>query len=105
MRLIILLPLATALLLAGTAQAQAPSVSPAPAPAASGVRVAIGDVTDAADKPTPPPTGKAQNRRVEVKLSKATDDEGSDTADKTADPKPAVEFKDSVRTARELGSR
>ena len=50
-------------------------------------------------------SGKAQNRRVEVKLTKATDDEGSDTAGKTANPKPAVEFKDSVRTARELGSR
>ncbi len=101
MRLLTLLPLAAALLLAGTAQAQAPIVSPA----ASGVRVAIGDVTHAADKPTPPPTGKAQKRRVEVKLSKATDDEGSDTAGKTADEPPAIQFKDSVRTARELGSR
>lgn len=104
MRPFILLPLATALLLAGTAQAQAPIASPAPAPAASGVRIAIGDVTDAADKPTPPPAGKAQNRRVEVKLSRATDDEGSDSAGKTADDTPGVEFKDSVRTARKHGS-
>ncbi|CAN5849353.1 hypothetical protein BH11PSE1_BH11PSE1_32410 [soil metagenome] len=105
MRLVTLMPLAAALLLAGTAQAQAPSVAPLPTPLASGVRVAIGDVTDAADKPTPPTAGKAQNRHVEVKLSKATDDDDSDTAGKTAAPKPTVEFKDSVRTARELGSR
>ena len=58
-----------------------------------------------ADKPTPPPAGKAQNRRVEVKLSRATDDEGSDTAGRTSDETPSVEFKDSVRTAREHGSR
>ncbi len=104
MRPFVLLPFA-ALLVAGSAQAQVPIASPAPSPAASGVRSAVGDVTDAADKPTPPPAGKAQNRRVEVKLSRATDDEGSDTAVGASDETPSVEFKDSVRTAREHGSR
>lgn len=104
MRPFVLLTVAAALLMSSAAQAQPLSVTPASSTAAGGVRPAIGDVTDVADKP-PESAGKAQNRRVEVKLSKATDDEGSDTSGKASDGTTSVEFKDSVRTAREHGSR